>query len=139
MKQLVFILLAFLLASCGATKRATYQEHTTTDYVNTLRLDSLFKAAIQRDSIYVHDKGDTVTKYVEKIRYQIKQRTDTLYRNILHRDTLYIERVDSVAVEKPYYIEKPVKWYNQGFTWLGKLCCLAAILWALFMYLKRKF
>lgn len=31
------------------------------------------------------------------------------------------------------------KWYNKPFTWIGYLCCIAALLWAIFLYLKRKF
>lgn len=143
MRNLLFILLALLLASCAAPHRASVEKKT--DYANTLHLDSLFRTMLQRDSIYARDsiyvreKGDTVTQYVEKVRYQYKTRTDTIYRNILHRDTVYIERTDSVTIEKPRYIEKPIKWYNSGFMWLGKICCIAAILWALFLYLKRKF
>lgn len=52
-----------------------------------------------RDSIYVREKGDTV----------------------------YMERCDSIRVEKPVYIEKPRRWYETG------------LMWALFLYLKRKF
>ena len=146
MKHLLWILIALCLVSCaGPRYTSTTSAKQESDYVNTLRLDSLFRSAMQRDSIYVHDsiyvreKGDTVTKYVEKVRYQYKTLTDTIYRNISQRDTVYIERTDSVVVEKPCYIEKRLKWYESGFLWLGKMCCIAAILWALFLYLKRKF
>ena len=40
---------------------------------------------------------------------------------------------------KPVYIEKPHRWYETGLMWAGGLCCIAAIMWALFLYLKRKF
>ena len=62
-----------------------------------------------------------------------------MYRDLLRIDTLIVVRTDSVTVEKPVYIEKQMKWYDKGFIWVGRLCCLAAILWALFLYLKRKF
>ncbi len=146
MKHLLWILIALCLVSCaGQRYTSTTSTKQESDYVNTLRLDSLFRSAMRRDSIYVHDSiyvrenGDTVTKYVEKVRYQYKTLTDTIYRNILQRDTVYIERTDSVVVEKPCYIEKRLKWYESGFLWLGKICCIVAILWALFLYLKRKF
>lgn len=35
-------------------------------------------------------------------------------------------------------IEKPV-WYQTVLAKIGGLCCIAALLWALFLYLKRKF
>lgn len=146
MKHFVILLVASLLIGCAGPRYAsTSQIDRDSTYFSTQRLDSLFRAIMQRDSIYQRDsiflyvKGDTVTKYVERIKYQYKNRTDTIYRNKLLRDTLYIERTDSITVEKPVYIEKQIKWYNQGFIWCGKLCCLAAILWALFLYLKRKF
>ena len=100
-----------------------------------MQRDSIY----QHDSIFVREKGDTVTKYVEHIRYQYKLHTDTMYRDRLRIDTLFINRTDSVTVEKPVYIEKPIKWYNRAFIWGGKLCCIALILLALFLYLKRKF
>lgn len=143
-RYLSFLLIAWLLASCASTNKVTTAT-ATTQRQNTQRLDSLFTASLSRDSIYVRDsiyireKGDTVLQYVEKVRYAYKNRTDTVVRYAYARDTMYIERTDSVTLEKPILIEKPAKWYNTGFQWAGKLCCLALILWALFLYLKRKF
>ena len=128
MKHFVFIVSLLMLASCASTR------HASTTRIDR---DSTYHYARQLDSLY--EKGDTVTKYVEKTLYKWRTRTDTVYRDRLRVDTLYIERTDSVTVEKPVYIEKPIKWYNQGFMWLGKMCCIALILWAIFLYLKRKF
>ncbi len=134
-----------MVASCGSTRRTTARIDRDSVYISTVYLDSLFKATTQRDStyqrdfVYVREKGDTVIKYVERTKYRLNARTDTLYRDRLRRDTVYVYRADSVSVEKPVYIEKPIKWYNQAFIWCGKLCCLAVILWVLFLYLKRKF
>lgn len=136
-----------MLAGCASTRRAvnTYQTQQDSTYNSVQRLDSLFRVMMQhdsiyqRDSIYIREKGDTITKYVERIRYQLEKRTDTLYRDLLRIDTLIVVRTDSVTVEKPVYIEKQMRWYDKGFIWVGRLCCLAAILWALFLYLKRKF
>lgn len=145
MKQLVIFLAALILASC-ATQRPTTTEQKTTDteYITRRYLDSLFVATMQRDSvfmrdsIYVFQNGDTITQYVEKIRYRYQNRTDTLYRNIVTRDTVFVERTDSVAVDRPVYVEKQLKWHQQGFIWLGRLCCIAVLLWVLFLYLRRK-
>lgn len=144
MKHLFTILAAILLASCASTRYAsTYDESRDNTRVSTHQLNSIFARLMQRDSIYIRDsiyvreKGDTVTKYVEKALYKWRTRSDTVYRDRLRVDTLYTERTDSVTVEKPV-IEKQIKWYNQGFMWLGKMCCIALILWAIFLYLKRK-
>mgnify|MGYP004617403013 FL=1 len=147
MKYLTALIALLMLAGCASTRRAvnTYQMQQDSTYSSVQRLDSLFRAIMQRDStyqrdsIYIREKGDTVTKYVERTKYRIVTRTDTLYRDRIRTDTLYINRTDSVTVEKPVYIEKQMKWYDKGFIWVGRLCCLAAILWALFLYLKRKF
>lgn len=145
MKHFAIIVSLLVLTSCASQRIAsTYQNDRDSTYTSTRHLDSLYRAIFQRDSIYQHDsiyvyvKGDTVTKYVEKELYKWRTKTDTVYRDRWRVDTMYVERVDSVRVEKPVYIEKPIKWYNQGFIWLGKLCCLAALIWALFLYLKRK-
>jgi hypothetical protein len=145
MKYLIFALL-LALASCASTRVAS-SHHTDRDstYVSTRYLDSLYRAVFlrdstyRRDSIYIREKGDTITQYVERVMYKWRTRTDTLYRNRWRTDTLFVERVDSVYVEKPVYIDKQLKWHQQGFMWLGKMCCIAAILWAMFLYLKRKF
>ena len=146
MRNFIIALFVLMLAGCASQRIAsTHRMDSDVTYASARRLDSLFRAIFQRDSIYrrdsiyIREKGDTVTHYVERILYQWRTRTDTLYRDRWRTDTLYVERRDSVMVERPVYVEKPVKWYNQGFIWLGKLCCLAAILWALFLYLKRKF
>lgn len=146
MKHFIILLIASLLIGCAGPRYAsTVQIDRDSIYLSTQRLDSLFRAIVKRDSIYQRDsifiyiKGDTVTKYVERVKYQYKNRTDTIYRNRLLRDTLYINKTDSITIEKPVYIEKQMKWYEHGFIWCGKMCCLAAILWAIFLYLKRKF
>ena len=132
-----------MLTSCAATRKASTEE-VTDNYRSTEKLDSIFINAIQRDSIYLRDsiyvreRGDTVTTYVERVRYQYKLQSDTLYKYLTLRDTLYMVKRYRVRVEKPVYIEKPRLWYETGLMWVGGLCCLAAILWAIFLYLKRK-
>ena len=135
-----------VLAGCASTRRATtYSESRDYHYVNRGYLDSLFKAITHRDSIYIHDsiyvreKGDTVTIYKEKLVYQYKERNDIDSKVERSTDTVYINHTDSVYVEKPYPIEKQLKWYDTGFLHLGRLCCIATIFWALFLHLKRKF
>lgn len=145
MKHLAWLVCVLLLTGCATTRKATYQVQQDSTYNASHRLDSLFRVMLQRDSIYqrdiiyIYEKGDTVTKYVERTRYKLETRTDTLYRDRLRIDTLVVTRTDSVRVEKPVYIEKQLRWYNKGFIWVGRLCCIAAILWGLFLYLKRKF
>ena len=144
MKHILWIVALLMLMSCAATRKASTEE-VTDNYRSTEKLDSIFINAIQRDSIYLRDsidvreKGDTVYKYVEKLRYKYVNSVATLYRTIVRVDTAYVDRTKLEVYEKPVYIEKEIKWYNKCFIWLGRICCLAAILWAIFLYLKRKF
>ena len=126
MRRAVILLLAALLLAACSTIRYVPVETVRSDTLirNEARLDSIYV----RDSIYVYQKGDTVTKYVEKWRYKYKTNTDTLY----------IAKRDTVTVTVTEVRQKPIKWYNQGFIWVGRLCCIALILWTIFLYLRRK-
>ncbi len=146
MKHFILLLFLLALAGCASSHRtSTTRIDRDSTYRYTRQLDSLYRAFWQRDSVYRRDsiyileKADTVTKFVEKTLYKWRTRTDTIYRDRWRTDTLYIERADSVIMEKPVYTEKPIKWYNQGFMWIGKMCCIAIILWAVFLYVKQKF
>lgn len=48
------------------------------------------------------------------------------------------DRNNKILVRDIQYVEKPLKWYDQGFIWVGRICCLAAILWTIFLYIRRK-
>lgn len=147
MRHLIIVAISVLvLVGCASPRYASMTRiNKDSTYNYTQQLDSLYRAIWQRDSVYKRDsiyiyvKGDTVMKYIEKTLYKWRSHTDTVYRDHWRADTLYIERTDSIAVEKPIYIEKQIKWYNQGFICFGKLCCISLILWVLFLYLKRKF
>ncbi len=83
---ILWLLLAVALVatcSCTTTKYVPV-ENTAVDsvYINVLQRDSIFV----QDSIYVHEKADTV--FVT--RWHVE------YRDALRIDTFYIERVDSV-------------------------------------------
>lgn len=143
MRHIFWIVVLLMLMSCATRKSST--EAVTDNYKSTERLDSIFIYSLLRDSIYLHDsiyvreKGDTVYKYVEKLRYKYINSVDTLYRTVARVDTAYVDRTKVEIREKPVYVKQHQKWYNKCFIWLGRICCLAAILWAIFLYLKRKF
>ena len=145
MRFLVMIIAAAMLTGCASTRRATSSRDTRDSTRISQQVDSIYRLLMQRDSIYYRDsiyikeKGDTVTYYVERLRYAYKIKTDTIYTYKLKRDTVYAVRTDSIRITVPTYIEKPRKWYDTGAIWLGRMCCLAFLLWVLFLYLKRKF
>lgn len=139
------LLMCFFLLSCH-TSRQIESAHVLSDSTSHYRqkIDSLYQAIVRRDSTYQRDsvflyvKGDTVTKYVERTRYQIRTLTDTVTRFIFLHDTAYISRQDSTMVSRQVVEEKPVKWHERLFMLVGRMCCLAFLLWMMFIYLKRR-
>ena len=113
------ILLLLFLPSCSPriVERVVYQHDTT----QVVRIDSIWQ--YQHDSVYVREKGDTVYKYVEKIRYRDRFRIDTLVSVRELHDTTVVER----KVDKP--LSKIQKAKIGAFWWLlaGLAACLGWI------------
>ena len=87
-----------LLAGCRSVKYVPVETvRVDTTYINKVQKDSIY----QRDSIYIMERGDTVTVYRD--RY--------LYRDKMVRDTVYVNRTDSVQV--PYPVERPLSRWQQ--------------------------
>lgn len=93
-RLLIFIAVLLVSAICIGCRTIEYfpveTVRTDTVYVNSVSVDSV----LVRDSVYIHEKGDTVTEYRYKYVYRYKDRVDTLY--ISSRDTLSV----------PYPVEK---------------------------------
>lgn len=112
-------LLVLCLSSCSPRiiERVVLQHDTT----RVVTVDSTW--VFQHDSVFVQEKGDTVYKYVEHIRYRDRVKIDTLLK----------VKVDSVAVEtiKEVKVEKPLSWWQtakiRAFPWLLLACCAAAV------------
>jgi hypothetical protein len=112
MKKLFFLLLLMVfLGSC-----------TTTKYVpmETVRVDSVFVAKVERDSIYERDsvfvavKADTV--FLSRVQYR--------YRDRFVRDTVSVLRCDTVT--KIVEVEKPLSFWQQK-----KLELAGIVLWVI--------
>lgn len=92
----IIILLVSAICSCT---RTVYQDrevvrHDTT-YISKFALDTV----IQRDSIHVLEKGDTVYKTIQKYVYKVKER----------RDTCYVQRTDTVLQTETKEVQKTVR------------------------------
>ena len=80
--------------------------------------------------------------YKEKYIYKTRTAHDTVQVYRYLRDTMYVHQRDSISV--PVYIDRVEKVrytpaFNKVLAWAGGLSILAAIMWLLFLYLKRKF
>ena len=130
---LMLLVMAALMLSGGCTRKVYIPtEHivysTDTVYEAVLRVDSV----IQRDSVAVVQKGDTVLITRYRDRYRVKERTDTVYK----------AKTDSVRVREPYPVERELTKWEQtkmdfGGMFLGGLIAVvvsAVIVWIV----KRK-
>ena len=116
---IVSLFLLMILSACSPKiyERVVYQKDTT--YVS--KIDSVYK--YERDSVFVREKGDTVYKYVERVRYRDRYKVDTLVK----------VRVDSVAVEriKEVKVEKPLSWWQKfrigAFWWLVAILLIGVV------------
>ena len=102
---LMLLAMAALMLSGGCTRKVYVPtEHTVyntdTVYEAVLRVDSV----IQRDSVAVLQKGDTVLITRYRDRYRVKERTDTVYK----------AKTDSVRVREPYPVERELTKWEQA-------------------------
>ena len=92
----VLLVVAGILAGCASPRvveRIIHQRDTS--YIERTRVDS----TVRRDSVFVKEKGDTVYVYKEKVRDRYRILRDTV--RIVRVDTVAVERVKEVEVEKP--------------------------------------
>ena len=95
---LIILLTAAIWSGCRTIEYFPVETvRTDTVYVNSVSVDSV----LVRDSVYIHEKGDTVTEYRYKYVYRYKDRVDTLY--ISSRDTVSV----------PYPVEKELTRWQQ--------------------------
>ena len=112
---LMLLAMTALMLSGGCTRKVYVPtEHivysTDTVYEAVLRVDSV----IQRDSVAVVQKGDTVLITRYRDRYRVKERTDTVYK----------ANTDSVRVREPYPVERELtKWEQTKMDFGGIFLC----------------
>lgn len=119
---LICVLLLALLSSAfsGCSPKIVERVVTQHDTTQVVKIDSVWQ--FQRDSVFVKEKGDTVYKYVEHIRYRDRYKVDTLVR--------VREVHDTTAVEVK--VEKSLSWSQKAkigaFPWL-LLAVVGCLLW----------
>lgn len=121
---ILFLVIVSLLASCKPVKQIEYRDV----YKNKLIHDSTF--VYKFDSVYIHQKGDTVL--IEKFK--------TLFRDKYHNktDTVFDTKFKDRVIEKRVPYEKKQPWYNILFIWLGRFCALSIVLFLLYFFVLTK-
>lgn len=115
----LLLTLGWLMCSCKTVEYVPVVE-------KEVHHDSIYFTQVQKDSVWLHDsirieaKGDTVriekwhTKYVDRVKI----------------DTVYKVFIDTIPrpYEVPKYIDKPLKWHQKMFMWIGILALMAITL-----------
>lgn len=98
-RSYVILAAALALGSCKPAERLVEVERIVykTEYKNTEKRDSIYL----QDSIYIHERGDTVFVSKWKTAFRYKTLTDT------------VRISDSVYMEVPYLVEVPKVEYRQ--------------------------
>lgn len=118
---LACLLITLLFGSCKTVMEVerTNTVHDTV-YVYHNSRDSVFR----KDSIFLHEyvKGDTV--------YVLKEKWNTLYKDRLQHDTMYVARRDTVqniTIEQ----KKPMNNWQYAQMYFGRLCMLFLVAFAI--------
>lgn len=78
-----------------------------TIYISKKVTDSVWVERLTHDSIYIHEKGDTVL--VEKWHTEYRDR----WRDRLLTDTVYQHKCDTIREVFTNEVEKPLTWWQQ--------------------------
>lgn len=113
------------LSSCGTTKTIVKEGERHIEWRDRIaeRRDSIYV----HDSVYLHSKGDTV--YLERWRTRIRDRT--------LRDTVYLQKIDSVYVETQVKKTSAIADVNSTLRVLGCTAIIIAIV-VLILKIRRR-
>ena len=122
---LFWALILLALSSCGTTKTIVKEGERRIEWRDriTEHRDSIYV----HDSVYIHAKGDTV--YLERWRTRIRDRTQ--------RDTIYLQKVDSVYVETQVKKTSAIADVNSTLRVLGCTAIIIAIV-VLILKIRRR-
>ena len=129
LKRIILILaLCLMLVGCKTTYVPIEKEVVKYDsiYITKVKVDSIKEV----DSVFVNTyiKGDTI--FQDKYKYVYR------YKNKLRIDSIFVERVDSVYIEKPIMIEKQLSWWQKFKQDIGGMAI--GIVLILFLYFAYK-
>lgn len=138
------VILLITLSACSPCRHIVDVEQTDSVSHVAHERDSVSHTTSERDSIYLRDsiyvyqRGDTLYHFKERQIVRWIERVDTLTKYVERSDTTskIANRREEIASVAP--APEPIKWYDRGFIWLGRLCLIALLLWLIFIYIKRK-
>lgn len=117
-------LILFIIITLSCLSCSTYLKPMETVVRDSLYISQrMIDRVLIRDSIFERQVHDTIYKY--------RERETVRYLSL--RDTLYIERRDSVSV--PYHVEKQLTKWQQARMRLGDISVIALILGIIYVVL----
>lgn len=117
------------------TKTAQHVEQTAVfefvDGGGTVSIDTMGNVTIQGVKAI---KGS-----VKADRVQVKGVADSTSTYQAHNETANA-RTETTAshTERSTKTNKAIRWYERPLIWIGSLCCIAAIIYAIFLYIHKK-
>lgn len=126
-----------LLGGCSTPKTIIEERHDTL-YVSKVQRDTVYQSKIDstyvHDSIFIHQKGDTV--FYDKWHTQFKYKTDTLYQWKEKTDTLYQTKYETITEVKE--VEKKLSWFQKTRMIVGDICLIACLIMAVIWLIESK-
>ena len=97
MKKILFLLVIVLASiSCKVKEVFVYVPEIHTEYKTKIQKDSVYL----KDSIYIHQKGDTIfsekfrTKYIERIKNDTVLKNDTIFQEKIKIEIKEVNRLN---------------------------------------------
>ena len=128
---IIIFLTIFIFSSCRTQYVAIPEYHN----IEVTKHDTLIvrDSIMEKDSIYIHQKNDTILKEKFTIKYRDKWRDKIVYRDSI--------KVDSIKV--PYPVQRELTYMQRTWIKIGKtlsgLSILGIIIGLLLIIVKRKF
>jgi hypothetical protein len=116
------LLLCALFSGCTTTKYVpVIEHHTDTVRVVKVQHDSL----VLKDSVYIHDKGDTILIEKWHTQYRDRWRTDTIYQSKRDSIPYPVEVIKEVPAQLTMWQRLKMKVGGAAII----LCLLAFLIW----------
>lgn len=123
--------IAAICLLCGCTREIYIPMESRSGHADTLREYSIHVDSVYlRDSILIHERGDTVFMTYYRDRYRYVGRNDTVYRSIM----------DTVRIEVPCPVEKRLtRWqqFKMDFGGISAGVSVAVMIAAVFFLIRR--
>lgn len=124
---LIGLAITFLLFSCSRVQYYPVENsHRDSIYIKQWERDSVYI----RDSVYVHTKADTV--FLNRVQYK--------YREIILRDTMYVQKSDTITVVQE--VERNFTTWQSFTMGVGRVMLIAGVLFLIYrlyiLYRKLK-